>query len=126
MIVRALYDPAIKNVRRGRDENRDAAGVILLQPPHPEDVDLGDHQVLARKYLATDGSDIHWVFIRAVLSSVAKLAVIPLQDVLGLGSEARMNTPSKPTGNWRWRYNPCQLTSDLRERLRELTSIYDR
>jgi 4-alpha-glucanotransferase len=88
--------------------------------------DVKNEKDLARKYLATDGSDIHWVFIRAVLSSVAKLAVIPLQDVLGLGSEARMNTPSKPTGNWRWRYNPCQLTSDLRERLRELTSIYDR
>ena len=88
--------------------------------------DVEKEKDFVRKYLATDGRDIHWVFIRTVLSSVAKLAVIPLQDVLGLGSEARMNTPSKPTGNWRWRYNPCQLTSEIRARLRDLTSIYDR
>ena len=88
--------------------------------------DVKKEKDFAQKYLATDGRDIHWVFIRTVLSSVAQLAVIPLQDVLGLGSEARMNTPNKPTGNWRWRYNPGQLTSEVRERLRELTSIYDR
>jgi len=88
--------------------------------------DVKKEKDFARKYLATDGCDIHWVFIRAVLSSVAQLAVIPLQDVLGLGSEARMNTPSKPIGNWRWRYDPAELTPEVRERLREMTSIYDR
>jgi 4-alpha-glucanotransferase len=90
----------------------------------PEDVEK--EKDFAKKYLATDGRDIHWVFIRTVLSSVAQLALIPLQDLLGLGSDARMNTPNKPTGNWRWRYNPGQLTPEVREHLRELTSIYDR
>ncbi len=90
----------------------------------PEDV--RKEREIACKYLATDGSEIHWVFIRAVLSSVAQLAIIPLQDVLGLGTEARMNTPSEPTGNWRWRYKSEMLTDQLQERLRELTQLYDR
>lgn len=55
-------------------------------------------------YLQSDGREINWDFIRAVLASVADTAIIPLQDVLGLGSEARMNTPNTMTGNWRWRY----------------------
>ena len=88
--------------------------------------DVRKERELACRYFATEGSEIHWVFIRAVLSSVAQLAIVPLQDVLGLGSEARMNTPSSPTGNWRWRYRAEMLTDKLRERLRELTELYDR
>ncbi len=80
----------------------------------------------AMKYLNTGGQDIHWAFIRAVLGSVAALAIIPLQDVLGLGSEARMNKPATTTSNWRWRCPPGVLTGALRDRLRELTLIYDR
>ncbi len=80
----------------------------------------------ALKYLASDGREIHWAFIRAVLASVAALAVIPLQDVLGLGSEARMNLPARPGGNWRWRYHTDALTDDVRNRLRELTITYGR
>jgi len=49
-----------------------------------------------------------------------------LQDVLGLGSEARMNLPGTISGNWKWRYKPQVLTSELRERLRKLTVLYDR
>ncbi|MFY9620265.1 MAG: 4-alpha-glucanotransferase [Pyrinomonadaceae bacterium] len=55
-------------------------------------------------YLQSDGREINWDFIRAVLASVAGTTIIPLQDVLGLGSEARMNTPNTMNGNWRWRY----------------------
>ncbi|HET7747321.1 MAG TPA: 4-alpha-glucanotransferase [Vicinamibacteria bacterium] len=80
----------------------------------------------ARRYLQTDGSEIHWAFIRAVLSSVADLAIVPLQDVLGLGSEARMNLPGRPGGNWRWRFRWEQLTPEIRGRLRELVEIYGR
>jgi 4-alpha-glucanotransferase len=61
-----------------------------------------------------------------VLASVADVAVIPLQDLLGLGSEARMNLPSKPSGNWRWRYRSEALTAEIRERLKELTEVFDR
>lgn len=81
---------------------------------------------LARRYLATDGQQIHWDFIRAVLASVAALAIVPLQDVLGLGSEARMNLPGRPGGSWRWRFRADALTPELRARLGELTELYGR
>ncbi len=58
----------------------------------------------ARKYLGSDGREMNWVLIRAILASVADTAIIPLQDVLGLGSEARMNLPARPSGNWQWRF----------------------
>ena len=74
--------------------------------------------------LHADG--IHWSLIRLALSSIANQAIIPLQDVLGLGSFARMNLPGKPDGNWAWRYRSEMLTGELRERLRELTRLYSR
>ena len=79
-----------------------------------------------RLYLGTEGAEIHWVFVRAVLASVADTAIVPVQDVLGLGSEARMNVPGRGTGNWGWRLKPGQLTPELQGRLRELTEIYGR
>lgn len=78
------------------------------------------------KYLGVDGSDIHWDFIRAVLASVAKLAMVPLQDVLGLESYARMNLPARPDGNWQWRFVSGMLTESIQERLKELTMLYGR
>jgi 4-alpha-glucanotransferase len=90
----------------------------------PEEVQREREFVL--KYLGVNGSEIHWAFIRAVLASVATLAVIPLQDLLGLGSEARMNLPARPSGNWQWRYTPGMLSGEMQVRLRELTTLYGR
>lgn len=81
---------------------------------------------LAAKYLDAAGREIHWAMIRALMVSVADTVVIPLQDVLGLGSEARMNLPGRPSGNWRWRVKPGAFDETLRERLRELTVLYGR
>jgi 4-alpha-glucanotransferase len=78
------------------------------------------------RYLNSDGAEIHWDLIRAAISSVADTAVYPLQDVLGLGSEARMNLPSCPAGNWRWRFQAEQLQPGLGDRLRELNRLYGR
>lgn len=78
------------------------------------------------QYLGSDGIKIHWDFIRLALASVADTAIIPLQDVLGLGSEARMNVPARESGNWGWRYRAEQLTTEIRARLAELTEIYGR
>jgi 4-alpha-glucanotransferase len=78
------------------------------------------------KYLKTDGHEIQWDFIRAVFASVANTAIVPLQDVLGLGSEARMNLPNSTAGNWLWRFQPGQLSADLSARLRDLTELYGR
>lgn len=74
--------------------------------------------------LSADG--IHWAFIRVALSSIANQAIIPLQDVLGLGSFARMNTPGKADDNWAWRYRSEMLTGELRDRLRDLTTLNGR
>ena len=79
-----------------------------------------------RRYLNTDGREIHWAFIRALLASVADTVLIPLQDVLGLGSEARMNQPATMGGNWRWRYRAEMLTAEIAQRLAELTRTYER
>jgi 4-alpha-glucanotransferase len=64
--------------------------------------------------------------IRLAFSSVAHTAVVPLQDVLGLGSEARMNYPGKASGNWAWRFREGQLTSDILHRLAEFLRLYSR
>ncbi|OGO01071.1 MAG: 4-alpha-glucanotransferase [Chloroflexi bacterium RBG_13_52_14] len=80
----------------------------------------------ALKYIGTDGSEINWDFIRLALMSVADTAIIPLQDVIGLGSEARMNRPATKKGNWDWRFTSDMLTDDMKDRLRELTLIYGR
>jgi 4-alpha-glucanotransferase len=78
------------------------------------------------RYLDSDGTEIHWDMIRAAIASVADTAIYPLQDVLGLGSEARMNLPSRPHGNWGWRFRTGQLQPVLGERLRELNRLYGR
>jgi 4-alpha-glucanotransferase len=78
------------------------------------------------KYLSSEGREIHWDFIRAVLSSVADTAIVPLQDLLGLGTEARMNLPNSISGNWDWRFEEGALTRAHGERLRDLTETYGR
>jgi len=80
----------------------------------------------ALKYLGTDGHEINWDFIRLALMSVADTAIIPLQDILGLGSEARMNLPGKAEGNWCWRFTSDMLTEEIKHRLKELTALYGR
>jgi 4-alpha-glucanotransferase len=80
----------------------------------------------ARRYMNTDGREIHWDFIRTVLASVADVAIVPLQDVLGLGNEARMNLPGRPGGNWRWRFAAGDLTDVARRRLLLYTQTYGR
>ncbi len=84
--------------------------------------DVHQEKDRARRYLNTDGHEMNWVLIRALMASVAAAAVIPMQDVLGLGSESRMNTPSVASGNWRWRMKG----SGDSVRLREIVDTYGR
>jgi len=88
--------------------------------------DVEEEKAFARAYLATDGREMNWAMIRALLSSVADTAVVPLQDVLGLGSEARMNRPATLGGNWRWRFREGALRAEHGERLRALARLYGR
>lgn len=77
-------------------------------------------------YVGQDGSDIAWDFIRLALASVADLAILPLQDIMRLGDEARMNTPGQPLGNWSWRFLTHQLHPGMAAGLHELTHAYGR
>jgi 4-alpha-glucanotransferase len=78
------------------------------------------------RYLHSDGKEINWDFINAVLASVADTAIVPLQDVLGLGTEARMNLPNTIADNWAWRYDRNTLSEMYGERLRTLADRYGR
>jgi 4-alpha-glucanotransferase len=75
---------------------------------------------------APSGQGVAWDLIRLAYSSVANQAIVPLQDVLGLGSDARMNTPSVAEGNWSWRYRQEALTGEYSERLRDLVNFFGR
>jgi 4-alpha-glucanotransferase len=77
-------------------------------------------------YLGIAQPDIPWDLIRLAMASVAKLCIIPAQDLLGLGDAARFNRPGEAAGNWRWRLAPDQLNPALGERLYELTWAYHR
>jgi 4-alpha-glucanotransferase len=70
--------------------------------------------------------DISWELIRLAMASVSKIAITPFQDILGLGSKARMNTPSVSRGNWQWRFSPDQLSSKLAKQLFSMTKTYGR
>ena len=81
----------------------------------------------ARDYLNSRADDeIHWDAIRGAWSSVACMAISPVQDFLGLGSEARINTPGVASGNWQWRLKQGVLNNELAERIAKLTKIYSR
>jgi 4-alpha-glucanotransferase len=77
-------------------------------------------------YLGSDGTEINWDLVRLALMSVADTAIFPLQDILGLGSEARMNTPGTTLGNWGWRLTGGMLNKDIQKRLGEMTNLYGR
>ncbi|MBI4303963.1 MAG: 4-alpha-glucanotransferase [Chloroflexi bacterium] len=83
--------------------------------------ELQSERKLALEYLGTDGREINWDFIRLALMSPADRAIIPLQDLLGLGGEARMNTPATKEGNWSWRFSFNMMTDEMKNRLKKLT-----
>lgn len=83
-------------------------------------------RAFAKAYLGTDGQEIQWDFIRALFASVADTAVVPLQDVLGLGNEARMNLPGSTKRNWTWRFRAGGLKPEYRDRLKQYTLLYER
>ena len=88
--------------------------------------DVEKEMTYARRYLNSDGSDINWVMIRTLMASVANTVLFPLQDVLGVGSEGRMNLPGSSSGNWRWRFQQGSLTPEISGRLKEWAETYER
>ncbi len=91
----------------------------------PEEV--AAERAFVRRFVGSTGEQIHWDLIRAAYASVGDTVIIPMQDVLGLGSQARMNIPGRAEGNWSWRFTPEQLDhSDARARLADLAAVYAR
>jgi 4-alpha-glucanotransferase len=70
--------------------------------------------------------EVNWIFIRQVMMTIASTVIFPVQDLLGLGGEARMNLPGTTNGNWQWRMHPGALTARLAGKLKELVRLYDR
>src|ERR1700683_1140857 len=111
-----------------------SAGKVIYTGTHDNDTTVGwchsgaaEHERRsAEAFLGRCDDGVHWAFIRAVQTSPAEFALIPLQDVLGLGSEARMNTPSLEGGNWKWRFAPGQFTAELAAKLAHLAELTDR
>lgn len=100
---------------------------------HDNDTLQGWYRSLPRKlraevrtYTRSVHADIHWGCIQAVWASVADLAIVPMQDVLGLGSECRMNTPGTSSGNWTWKLKSCELDGANAQRLATITELYGR
>lgn len=86
-----------------------------------------DHeQEYALRYTATEAEDIHWGLLRLTWSSIARLAIAPVQDFLGLGAEGRMNVPSTLGGNWQWRLPPESVGDELAEQIWLLNETYGR
>ncbi len=88
--------------------------------------EIARERAYAEAYLDAADDGLHWAAIRAVLASVADTAIVPVQDVLGLGTDGRMNVPGRPSGNWRWRLPADALTDAHLARLRRLADLYGR
>ena len=113
--------------------HRHVPNAVVYTGTHDNDTTRGwwatldpDARRRASAYLGTDGREIEWDLIRAAYASVAERAIVPLQDVFGLGSEARMNTPSEPEGNWSWRARDEDFGNDRNARLANLAELAGR
>ena len=134
--------PGMKILHFAFDSDRDNAflpynyttNCIVYTGTHDNDTTVGwfnsrDHHGQAQVVdylgcLCNDG--IHWALIRLAMGSVAKTAIFPFQDVLGLGTDTKMNTPSTSKGNWEWRCRQEAFNSELSGRLQYLTYLYGR
>lgn len=111
-----------------------SAGKVMYTGTHDNDTVVGwwtsgaaEHERRnAEAYVGRSEDGVHWAFIRAAQSSPADMSIIPMQDVLGLGSDSRMNTPSLNNGNWRWRLSTDELRPDLAPKLALLAEVTDR
>jgi 4-alpha-glucanotransferase len=109
------------------------ADVVAYTGSHDTDTVVGWYDGLDERQreclhyaLETDGSDVHWSMLEAVWRSDARLAVAPVQDLLGLDSHARFNTPGTTDGNWDWRVNREALEDGLAAEVSDLTERTDR
>ena len=129
-VLQFAFDSDASNVHLPHNYSADC---VAYTGTHDNDTTLGwyasrEEKVRhkARVYTGSDGNGMNWALIRLALTSVADIAMYPLQDVLGLGSEARLNTPGRPHSNWTWRYRDEMLRPELAAALRELAYLSGR
>ncbi len=113
--------------------NFENSNCICYTGTHDNDTTLGFYSTAdekekdyIRRYLNVDGSNIAYDFIRLCMSSSADVAIIPIQDLFAQGTESRMNVPSKPDGNWQYRFFEHQLTGQIENMLKYLVKMYSR
>jgi len=106
---------------------------VVYPGTHDNDTTVGwfaslpdSEQLAVTRYTGASGADVSWDLIRLAIASVAVLAVVSMQDVLRLGSAARMNFPGRPEGNWTWRFTPGAITALHVRQLRQLNETYGR
>jgi len=126
VVVQWGFGPGASRVHRV-DEHEESS--VVYTATHDNDTALGWWRSLSpavRRSTGLPGRDPSWEVLDLAWSSRARLAIAPLQDVLGLGSDARMNRPGTVEGNWRWRLRRGALTAELAGRLRQLTVAHRR
>ena len=108
------------------DNNTSRGWWAGLQRAARKDAGARAQLAAAAAFLQTDGRNVHWNMIRAVINSVAQICIVPAQDVLGLGASGRMNVPGVAEGNWAWRALPGAFTPELAKRLASITEAAGR
>jgi len=129
-VLQYAFDNGPENPHLPHNHNRHT---VVYTGTHDNNTSIGWFRELAPetkehalRYLGKEGGEINWGLVRAALASVAQTAVVPLQDILGLGGKARMNVPGAHSGQWEWRYPPRSLTDEIASRLRDISSLYGR
>jgi 4-alpha-glucanotransferase len=130
-ILQFAFTPADRSLFLPYRLERD---LVVYTGTHDNNTSLGwfledaseDERSLLLRYCGSEGREIHWDMIRLALGSVSELAVVPHQDLAGLGSDCRMNTPSIAEGNWRFRITPWMLSEEIQHRLAEMVWTYGR
>ncbi len=133
-ILQFAFDGGADNPHLPHNHTQDS---VVYTGTHDNDTTLGwwsaltaEQHAHVHEYLCGDErpppATMPWLLNRAALESVAQLAIIPMQDLLELGTEARMNTPGTTEGNWAWRYDEAQCTPESVQRVREAVELYGR
>ncbi|MEO1580512.1 MAG: 4-alpha-glucanotransferase [Pseudomonadota bacterium] len=111
----------------GTHDNDTSVGWFLGGPGDMRSAtEIREHQVLTLERTGGTAADVHWGLVRMAFGSEACMAIIPMQDFLGLGSDARLNTPGKPADNWQWRLRAGQFDSQMITRIRQAVIEADR
>lgn len=130
-ILQFAFDDDSSNIYLPHNQKED--NTIMYTGTHDNDTTLGWYEKATelakdnlRRYLNVSGEDIVWDMIRLSMSSVAVLSIVPIQDIMNLDSESRMNTPGIPSGNWQFRYKEDMLNEDIASKLLYLTKLFNR